>query len=103
MARSLDELAADLKRVSDIYADRNDVRRDDDWHALKLQEELGELIAEFLRLTGRGRERPGTDTQAAMADEAADVLAHLLLFCAQNKVDLEAALERKWLKHLHDL
>ena len=100
MARSLDELAIDVKRVSDIYVARNNVRRDDDWHVLKLQEELGELVAEFLRATGRGREKPGADTQPAMADEAADLFAHLLLFCAQQKIDLEAALERKWFKYL---
>ena len=103
MARSLEELAVDVKRVSDIYAARNNVRLDNDWHALKLQEELGELIAEFVRATGRGRERPGADARTAMADEAADLFAHLLLFCAQNRIDLEAALERKWFKYLDNL
>jgi NTP pyrophosphatase (non-canonical NTP hydrolase) len=100
MARSLEEMAADVQRVSDIYAARYNVRRDDDWHALKLQEELGELIAEFLRATGRGREKPCAETHSAMADEAADLFAHLLLFCAQNKIDLEAALARKWFRYL---
>ena len=100
MARSLQELAADVKRVSDIYATRNKVRRDDDWYALKLQEESGELVAEFLRSTGRGRQRPGTDARSAMADEAADLFAQLLLFCTHNKIDLEAALARKWFKYL---
>jgi NTP pyrophosphatase (non-canonical NTP hydrolase) len=35
-----------------------------------------------------------------MEDEAADVLATVLLFAAKNQIDLEAALERKWFKYL---
>jgi NTP pyrophosphatase (non-canonical NTP hydrolase) len=100
MARTLDQLAADVARVSDIYAERNAVRRDDDWYALKLQEEMGELIAEHLRATGRGRQKPGHDSNLAMADEAADLLAQLLLFARRHQIDLEAALARKWFKYL---
>jgi NTP pyrophosphatase (non-canonical NTP hydrolase) len=88
--------------VSDIYAARTGVRRDQDWYALKLQEELGELTAEYLRLTGRGR-LSGAAPEAvadALADEAADLLATLLLFARHNGIDLEAALARKWFKHL---
>lgn len=100
MGRSLEALTADVQRVSDIYAARNAVDRDDDWYALKLQEELGELIAEYLRATGRGRQKADHSPQAAMADEAADLFAMLLLFCARNGIDLEAALTRKWFKYL---
>ena len=100
MARTLDQLTADVARVSDIYAQRNDIRRDDDWYALKLQEELGELIAEHLRTSGRGRQKPGQGTHEALADEAADLLAQLLLFARHNGIELEAALERKWFRYL---
>lgn len=102
MSRSVAELAELVARVSDIYAARNDVRRDDDWFVLKLQEELGELSAEHLRATGRGRLK-GADAGAvreALEDEAADVLASLLLFARHNRIDLDAALERKWFKYL---
>ena len=98
----LRELARKVGQVSDIYAVRNDIARDDDWYALKLQEELGELMADYLRLTGRGR-RKGAAPEViaqAMADEAADVLAQLLLFCDRHGLDLEAALQRKWLRYL---
>ena len=98
----LRELTVKVGQVSDIYAERNGIARDDDWYALKLQEELGELMADYLRLTGRGRAKgkePAVIAQT-MADEAADVLAQLLLFCQRHGIDIEAALERKWLRFL---
>lgn len=102
MAASICELADKAQRVSDIYAERCDIRRDDDWFVLKLQEEAGELVAECLRLTGRGRVEGHTqpEMRTALEDEAADVLAMLLLSCRHNGIDLEAALGRKWFCHL---
>lgn len=99
---SLDELSELVARVSDVYAARTGVVRDDDWYALKLQEEAGELIAEHLRLSGRGRLKAGgrSGAETARADEAADLFAMVLLYCRHNNIDLEAALQRKWFAHL---
>jgi NTP pyrophosphatase (non-canonical NTP hydrolase) len=102
MSRTIPELTELVSQVSDTYASRNDIARDHDWYVLKLQEELGELTAEYLKTTGRGRTK-GASPEAirhAMEDEAADVLATVLLFAAKNQIDLEAALERKWFKYL---
>ena len=102
MSRSLAELTSLVAEVSDTYASRNDIARDDDWYLLKLQEELGELVAEYLKSTRRGRLK-GADPatiRMALEDEAADVLAMLLLFARNNGVDLDAALERKWFQYL---
>lgn len=93
----LEELQADVLRISDIYAAEHAIDRDRDWALLKLQEELGELTAEHLRLSGRARGAP--DAQA-LGDEAADVLGMLLIYCAQAGVDLDQAMRRKWLKWL---
>ena len=90
-------LQADVLRISDIYAAEHDIDRDRDWALLKLQEELGELTAEHLRLTGRAR---GTPDAQALGDEAADVLGMLLIYCAPAGVDLDQAMQRKWLKWL---
>ena len=102
MSRSISELTALVAEVSDTYVSRNDIARDDDWYLLKVQEELGELAAEYLRLTGRGRMKgaAAADVRQALEDEAADVLAMLLLFARNNYIDLDAALERKWFKYL---
>ncbi len=102
---TLTELTERLEQVSAIYAERCNIRRDADWYALKLQEEAGELVAEHLRSTGRGRvgERTEAAIRAALEDEAADLLAQVLLFCRHNRIDVEAALERKWFAHLERL
>ncbi|MBB5770556.1 NTP pyrophosphatase (non-canonical NTP hydrolase) [Brevundimonas vesicularis] len=94
---NLKDLQADVLRISDIYAAEHDIDRDRDWALLKLQEELGELTAEHLRLSGRARGAP--DSQA-LGDEAADVLGMLLIYCARAGVDLDQAMQSKWLKWL---
>lgn len=102
MSRTLAELTPLVVEVSDTYVSRNAIARDDDWYLLKLQEELGELAAEYLKSTRRGRMK-GADAGAvrqALEDEAADVLAMLLLFAHNNGIDLDAALERKWFQYL---
>jgi NTP pyrophosphatase (non-canonical NTP hydrolase) len=102
MSASLKELAERLAQVSDICAARNSIVRDDDWYALKIVEEAGELVAEHLRLTGRGRvgARPAAAIREARDDEAVDLLAMVILYCRDNDIDVEAALERKWFRHL---
>ena len=63
---------------------------------------MGELTAEYLRSSGRGRLKgaDATAVRTALEDEAADVLAMVLLFARNNGIDLDAALERKWFKYL---
>lgn len=102
MSRTIAELTALAAKVSDMYERETGVLRDDDWYALKMQEELGELIAEHLRLSGRGRRKNFSDAEIIEArdDEAADLLAFLLLYARKNGIDLEAALERKWFSYL---
>ncbi|MDC9824377.1 phosphoribosyl-ATP pyrophosphohydrolase [Devosia sp. ZB163] len=99
---SLAELADRVERVSAIYAERCNINRDADWYALKLQEEAGELVAEYLRGSGRGRtgDRSPEAIRTALENEAADLMAQLLLFCRNNAIDVEAALDRKWFVYL---
>ena len=55
------------------------------------------MTAEHLRLTQRAR---GAADAQALADEAADVLGMLLIYCDRAGVDLNAAMQRKWLSWL---
>ena len=96
-AITLADLSASVLKISDIYAAEHAIDRDRDWALLKLQEELGELTAEHLRLSGRAR---GAPDETALGDEAADVLGMLLIYCARAGIDLETAMQRKWLKWL---
>lgn len=93
----LKALQADVLRISDIYAREHGIDRSGDWALLKLQEELGELTAEHLRMSGRAR---GEADAGKLGDEAADVLGMLLIYCQGAGVDIEAAMQRKWLHWL---
>jgi len=94
---NLADLGRDVLRISDIYAAEHGIERSGDWALLKLQEELGELTAEHLRMSGRAR---GTADAGRLGDEAADVLGMLLIYCDQAGIDLEQAMQRKWLHWL---
>lgn len=102
MSRTLAELTADFEAVSTLYAERCDIRRDDDWFLLKLQEELGELTQVHLRLTGRGRPKGAKpdELRRQLEDEAADLLGQLLILAHHHRIDLEAAAGRKWFAYL---
>ena len=93
----LSELSEKVARISDIYAAEHGIDRSGDWAILQLQEELGELTAEHLRLSGRARGEP---SEQALGDEAADVLGMLLIYCDRAGIDLEQAMRRKWLHWL---
>ncbi len=99
MSRPLAALGAEVAKVSDIYAQRYGVVRDGDWALIKLQEELGELAQAHLRLSQRGR---GSADETDRANEAADVLCMLLLYCRRHGVDLDAAVDAKWLAYLEE-
>jgi NTP pyrophosphatase (non-canonical NTP hydrolase) len=94
---TLAEISDAAAQISHIYAGKYGIERDDDWFLLKLQEELGELAQAHLKLSGRGR---GTVPEQHRADEAADVLCMLLLYCRRFGIDPQAAVERKWLSWL---
>jgi hypothetical protein len=40
-------------------------------------------------------------TREALENEAADLFGQLVLYLRQNDIDIEAAIERKWLRHLN--
>ena len=94
---TLAELSDKAAQISDIYAGKYGIDRDDDWFLLKVQEELGELAQAHLRLSSRGR---GTSTEQDRADEAADVLCQLLLYFRRFGIDPDEAVRRKWLSWL---
>jgi NTP pyrophosphatase (non-canonical NTP hydrolase) len=94
---SVAELSHRVSRVSAVQAQKQGVERDDDWYLIKLQEELGELARAHLRLSRRG---PAEASETDRADEAADVLCQLLLYCRRFGIDVEEAVNRKWMTHL---
>jgi NTP pyrophosphatase (non-canonical NTP hydrolase) len=94
----LQELADEFEAASLGYVEAHGLERDADWFVLKMQEELGELTQVWNKLTGRGRRRDRleSDLRDDLANEAADLLGHVLLFARRNDLDLVSAIERKW-------
>lgn len=93
-------LADRLERISVGHAEREGITRADDWFLLKLMEELGELTQIQLARTGRSKDRgmDAAELDERLAEECADVLGHVLVFARRTGVDLEVALEQKWLR-----
>lgn len=98
----LNSISDELKKVSDIYARRFQINRDNDWFLLKIQEELGELSAAYLKLTQRARvgDQRSEDLEKNLRDEVADVIAMTLLFAKHRGIDVEQALKDKWFQYL---
>ena len=99
---SLKALTEPVQEVCDLYAERCAIDRNDDWYLLKIQEELGELVQAHLKLTGRGRAKGLGQAELTMAraDEAADLLCQVLLYCRRFDIDIDEAIQRKWLSWL---
>ncbi len=99
---NIKEISDKLEKISDMYAEKFNIRRDDDWFIIKIQEELGELSSAYLKLTQRAR--LGTDSKEKieinLKEEVADVIALTLLFARHQNIDVERALQDKWFKYL---
>lgn len=102
MTVELHEIQQKVEAVSRIYAKNCNVRRDDDWYFLKMQEETGELLQAWLRLTGRGRQKgdPEAQIRQQLEDELADCMAQVFLIAERFDIDVEEAIGRKWFKYL---
>lgn len=96
------EISDKLSTVCDIYADKFNIQRDDDWYILKIQEELGELSSAHLKLTQRARigEQSIKDLEKNLEEEVADVIAMTLLFARNKGIDVEKAISSKWFQYL---
>ena len=102
MSESFKDLSERIARVGEIYADAFGIDRTPDWYLLKLTEELGELTAEHIEMTGRARPsgRSEAEIRLALENEAADLFGQFVLYLQANAIDIEAAIERKWLHYL---
>ena len=100
MSGPLDALAAKIVQVSDIYAAHFDIDRAGDWPLLKLQEEIGELTQAYLTTTGRTRRPADKAARDQLALEMADALGMLLIMAKAEGIDIDQAMQDKWLHWL---
>lgn len=94
----LKALSSQFEEASASYANAHEIKRDCDWFVLKMHEEIGELTQVWNRLHGRARRKGRSETELRqdLADEAADLFGHIILFADQNGLDLHSAIQRKW-------
>ena len=88
---NINKITEEIEEVSQIYAKKFNIDRNDDWFILKLQEELGELIQAHLMLTGRTRQKDKTKVEIKrdFEKEVTDVLGQILLVAKHHNIDLE--------------
>jgi NTP pyrophosphatase (non-canonical NTP hydrolase) len=100
----LKQLTDEVEAVSEIYARKHGIARDDTWFLLKLQEEVGELTQAFLMRAGQARTKGRSPAQleSDFRSELADVLCHVLLMARHHGIELTAEVERKWLSWNRD-
>jgi len=92
----------EVETISRVYARLHGIERTDDWAVLKLGEEVGELTRAYLAATGRSRHQgEPAELADALRDEVADVLGMLMIVAHRLGVDLDEAVERKWLRWKH--
>lgn len=96
----IQDLIKKVEAVSQKYSKQYKIKRNPSWFLLKLQEEMGELTQVYLMMTGRGRSKDKTKKEIRndFEKEIADVFCHVLLLANSNTVDIEKAVDEKWLK-----
>lgn len=97
----INDTAAAIDAINLRYAEIYGFERTSDWLMLKVQEELGELADAYLGKTGRQRDKgDGSgdgDAQERFAFELADTVGLLMALGHAEGVDLERAIDAKWL------
>lgn len=99
----MNELTEKVQEVLKRYCEEfPEVTVDRDYYPFKLNEELGECIKAYLMYTDRGRQKGlnKEEIRHEFEDELADVFGFLLLFAANEEVDLEQVLQRKWISRI---
>lgn len=99
IAMDIQVLTKRIKEISDIYAEKFDISRDDNWYVLKLQEEMGELIQSYLMMSGQARKKDKNSDEIKnnFEHEVADILCHILLLADHYGIDLDTVVQKKWL------
>ncbi len=91
-------------KITRIYSENFGVETSAEWCLLKLQEELGELVSAYLKLSGKTRAK-GPSQEAMrqnLKEEIADVIGFTLAFADECGIDATDAFKDKWLKYLQE-
>ncbi|MDD5463911.1 MAG: MazG nucleotide pyrophosphohydrolase domain-containing protein [Candidatus Moranbacteria bacterium] len=94
------EIEKAVSKTADDYIGKYDLKYDADTILFKLYEEIGELSEAYL--TAKGKSRPEKFVSAEISKkklsyELADVLGMTILLAKEMDIDLEDAINRKWI------
>ena len=98
--KNIEELTAQLCTVMRKYGEEYpEITVDRDYYPFKITEEWGECMQAYLMYTDRGRQKGKSkeEIREELECELADVVGFLLLFAEHEGIDVEQALEKKWL------
>jgi len=95
----IQDLIQKIEAVSQKYSKQYKIKRSSSWFILKLQEEVGELTQSYMMMKGKARSKNKSkkEMRSDFEKELADVLCHVLLLANSNMVDIEKAVDEKWL------
>lgn len=98
------DISKKIQRIQKSYGEAFGVKITHDWILLKLQEEFGEMTQQYMIMQGRHRKKPASseDAKLKLAEEIADVVGLLLLLGEELNIDIEKAINDKWLPYLKD-
>jgi hypothetical protein len=91
---TLDDAADHCEAAFAAYASRNNIRRDEPFYIMKMQEELGELTRHYLEMTGR--EAPSGEQRREFEGDCASLVGNALILAKRFGVDLPARLKEKF-------
>src|SRR5580658_6990574 len=95
---NLKEAALHCDKAWGQFAEKFQIRRDDEFYLFKMQEELGELTRIFLELRGSEKKRNATmdELKKEFASDIAVLVGNALILAHHFGVDLEANIKAKF-------
>jgi NTP pyrophosphatase (non-canonical NTP hydrolase) len=100
---NLNDMQSAVVRVMEQYCSQYSITLDDHFAQLKLYEEIGEFTQAVLihkQLCRTDKHQSATDSQAALAEELADILGMVLVNAHLWDIDLQQAIKNKWMAKL---
>lgn len=94
------ELQEKISKIFISNAKRDNIEINDDYLMVKITEELGELMQSYLVHKKKCRPEKHVsfeESQKELAKELSDVIALVFAISSIMKVDIEEALEKKWI------
>lgn len=80
------------------YAEKFQIKRDDEFYFLKMQEELGELVRSFMEIRGSEKKRKSNidELKKKFAGDVASLVGNSLILAHHFGIDLEEKIKQKF-------